>query len=130
MPPTIPASSHSHNEWSSCAMGRLSTAARRGNTIMSKILITMTLVVLISTGCSVAPQESRSAAPTTPIASATAAPAEGTLVAAAKVVPIHQATLSMPSGGIIAEMLVAESTQVQADQVLLRLDQARATAMV
>jgi HlyD family secretion protein len=52
------------------------------------------------------------------------------LVAEARVVPVQRAALGMPSGGIVAAVLAAEGDQVQAGQVLLRLDQARASATV
>src|SRR5207253_2544282 len=60
----------------------------------------------------------------------TRAVAEGALTAAAKVVPVQSAVLSLPSGGTIAEVLVAEGDRVQAGQPLVRLDRARATANV
>jgi HlyD family secretion protein len=45
-------------------------------------------------------------------------------------VPAHSAALGVPTGGIVAEVLVSEGDQVQAGQALLRLDQARAEATI
>jgi len=44
------------------------------------------------------------------------------IVAEARVVPARSATLSLPTGGIVAEVLVKEGDQVTAGQVLARLD--------
>jgi HlyD family secretion protein len=52
------------------------------------------------------------------------------VVADAVVVPVRSASLSLPSGGIVIELLVAEGDQVQAGQLLLRLDAARQAANV
>jgi HlyD family secretion protein len=52
------------------------------------------------------------------------------IVADAVVVPVRDAQLSLPTGGIVAEVLVAEGDQVEAGQVLVRLDSARQEAAV
>ena len=52
------------------------------------------------------------------------------IVAEAVVVPVRDAQLSLPTGGIVAEVLVAEGDQVEAGQVLVRLDSARQEAAV
>src|SRR5262245_9949034 len=67
---------------------------------------------------------------TTEAPSTTPVTAEETLVAEAKVVPAHYAALSLPIGGVIAEVLVQEGEQVQSGQALLRLDRARLAAEV
>ena len=54
----------------------------------------------------------------------------GDIVSDAVVVPVRDAQLSLPTGGIVAEVLVAEGDQVDAGQVLLRLDSARQEAAV
>jgi HlyD family secretion protein len=54
----------------------------------------------------------------------------GDIVADAVVVPVRDAQLSLPSGGIVAELPVAEGDQVEAGQVLVRLDSARQEAAV
>jgi multidrug resistance efflux pump len=52
------------------------------------------------------------------------------VVADAKVVPARSARLSLPSGGIVAEVLVEEGQQVTAGQVLVKLASGRQTAAV
>ena len=54
----------------------------------------------------------------------------GDIVADAVVVPVRDAQLSLPTGGIVAEVLVAEGDQVEAGQVLVRLASARQEAAV
>ena len=44
--------------------------------------------------------------------------------------PARVAGLSLPTGGIVAEVLVAEGEQVAAGQMLVRLDSARQAAAV
>jgi HlyD family secretion protein len=51
-------------------------------------------------------------------------------VADAVVVPVRDAQLSLPTGGIVAEVLVSEGDQVEAGQVLVRLASARQGAAV
>jgi multidrug resistance efflux pump len=52
------------------------------------------------------------------------------VVADAVVVPVQHARLSLPTGGIVAEVLVAEGDAVEAGQMLMRLDSARQAAAV
>jgi multidrug efflux pump subunit AcrA (membrane-fusion protein) len=52
------------------------------------------------------------------------------VVAEAKVVPVQYATLSLPAGGIVGEVLVAEGDYVDAGQVLLRVEAAQQAAAV
>ena len=54
----------------------------------------------------------------------------GDVVADAVVVPVLDAQLSLPTGGIVDEVLVAEGDQVGAGQMLLRLDSVRQEAAV
>jgi multidrug resistance efflux pump len=56
--------------------------------------------------------------------------ASGAVVAEGKVVPVQSAQLSLPAGGIVAEVLVKEGDTVQAGQTLLRLESARQAAAV
>jgi len=98
---------------------------------MKKVLIAViVLSAIVVAGCSATQQGGGPAAPTAQPAPTTRAMAEGTLVAEARVVPIHSAALSMPSGGVVAEVLVTEGDQVKSGQALLRLDRARAEATV
>jgi multidrug resistance efflux pump len=56
--------------------------------------------------------------------------ASNDVVADAVVVPIKSAQLSLPSGGIVAEIAVEEGEQVEAGQVLVRLEASRQAAAV
>jgi multidrug resistance efflux pump len=51
-------------------------------------------------------------------------------VADAVVVPVQSASLSLPTGGIVAEMPIAEGDAIDAGQMLLRLDAAQQMAAV
>src|SRR5689334_12078411 len=98
---------------------------------MKKALIVVATILLLSTGVySVflrgGPADTATQA--TPAAQAVAAAAEEQLVAEARVVPARSAALSLTSGGIVAELLVAEGDRVEAGQPLLRLDHTRASA--
>jgi HlyD family secretion protein len=50
------------------------------------------------------------------------------VVADGRVTPAQEAALSLPIGGIVAEVLIAEGDRVEAGQVLLRLDATRQRA--
>jgi len=97
---------------------------------MKKIWIAVAVVLLVGAGAYAAFLRRAAADTTAQIAPTEPVVAEEQLVAEARVVPVHGAALSLPGGGIVAEVLVAEGDQVQAGQALLRLDQARATAAV
>jgi hypothetical protein len=93
---------------------------------MKRILIGFTVLLLLSTaGYAVVTWRGRqeSAAQLQPLASSLAV--NERLVAEARVVPVQSAALSLPSGGIVAALLVREGDRVQAGQALLRLDRAR-----
>jgi multidrug resistance efflux pump len=62
--------------------------------------------------------------PVTPAAGASLPPvkASGLVVAAAKVMPVRYAALSLQMGGGVAQVLVAEGERVEAGQLLLRLE--------
>jgi HlyD family secretion protein len=82
--------------------------------------VVVALIVVI-----VAPRRNASRRPEAPsqaVEGPTAIEAEG------RVVPVHGVTLSLPSGGTVAEVLAAEGENVQAGQVLLRLTAARQAA--
>jgi HlyD family secretion protein len=99
--------------------------------MMNKLLpVVAVMVATMIAGCTPTPESGGAAAPTALPVPAARVAAAGTLAAEARVMPVQRAALSLPSGGIVAEVLVAEGDQVQAGQVLLRLDQARATATV
>jgi len=52
------------------------------------------------------------------------------VVAEAKVVPVQYATLGLATGGIVSEVLVSEGQDVEAGQVLLRVESAQQAAAV
>ncbi|MGH2542395.1 MAG: HlyD family secretion protein [Ardenticatenaceae bacterium] len=56
--------------------------------------------------------------------------ASGEIVAEARVVPVQSAALSLPTGGIVAEVVIAEGEPVEAGEVILRLDSAQQQAAV
>jgi HlyD family secretion protein len=56
--------------------------------------------------------------------------ADARVLAEAKVVPVREASLSVPTGGIVAEALVHEGDPVEAGQLLLRLTNVRQQAAV
>jgi multidrug resistance efflux pump len=71
------------------------------------------------------------AASDSPMADATEIPpvkAGNEVVADAVVVPVRSAELSLSAGGIVAQVLVSEGEQVEAGEVLLRLEAARQEA--
>src|SRR5262249_35009612 len=98
---------------------------------MKKIWIAVAVVLALAGAGAYAAFMRRGAANTAAqIAPTEPGAAEEQLVAEAKVVPVHSAALSLPSGGIVADVLVAEGDPVQAGQPLLRLDRVRAMAAV
>jgi HlyD family secretion protein len=99
--------------------------------MMNKLLPVVAIVFATAlAGCATGQNSGAAVAPTTlAVPTARVAPA-GTLSAQARVVPVQRAALAVPNGGVVAAVLVAEGDQVQAGQVLLRLDRARAEATV
>jgi HlyD family secretion protein len=97
---------------------------------MKKVLIAAVALLLAGAGIFIAFHNDSAADTTTHAAPATPAQEQDQLVVEARVMPVQRAMLSLPSGGMIAEVLVAEGDHVQAGQVLVRLDRARASAMV
>jgi HlyD family secretion protein len=100
---------------------------------MKKVLIgIVVLAVVVAFGsmlfsCSPpgAPDESETAVEAVPVVRDS-----GDIVADAVVVPVRDAQLSLSTGGVVAEVLVAEGDQVEAGQALVRLDSARQEAAV
>jgi multidrug efflux pump subunit AcrA (membrane-fusion protein) len=79
------------------------------------LLILIPIVLLLLFACSATPQETSTPEPLvedfTPVVSATG-----------KIVPEQVATLSVQSGGIVAEVLVRQGEAVEAGQLLVRLE--------
>ena len=103
---------------------------------MKKVLVGIVVAtVLIGigsalSGCSL---PGASGAPAEPEATVEQVPIvrdSGDIVADAVVVPVRDAQLSLATGGIVSEILVAEGDQVEPGQVLVRLDSARQEAAV
>ncbi len=98
-----------------------------------KLMAIVAVAVLVGavawlSGCgaqSGAPSDGKAAMPTTP-----AVEADSRVVAEAKVVPARSARLSLPTGGVVAEVLVTEGQNVTAGQTLVRLDSSRQAAAV
>ncbi|HEU5097649.1 MAG TPA: HlyD family efflux transporter periplasmic adaptor subunit [Roseiflexaceae bacterium] len=91
---------------------------------MKKLIIGMLILVLLGGGVYFSFGRVALAPAQAPVAAAAPVTASNAIVAEAKVVPIRSATLSLSIGGIVAEVLVKEGDQVQAGQVLARLDDA------
>ncbi len=96
---------------------------------MYKRWIIILLLVTTLVGCS------RSSTPT-PTPFATASPpaagfrSGGGVSASGEVVPARDATLSLPTDGVVSAVLVAEGDEVEAGQVLVRLEAAQQRAAV
>jgi HlyD family secretion protein len=102
---------------------------------MKKLMIGIVVLVIVAggtyaifgrggAGANASPAASE-AAPTLP-----AVKAGNQVLAEAQVVPVQYVALSLPTGGIVAEVHMAEGDRVQADQVLVRLDAAQQAAAV
>src|SRR5262245_9504062 len=87
---------------------------------MKKIIIVIVVLALLGGGAYL--YFGRTKPTEAPIAAAAPVTASNAVVAEAKVVPARSATLSLSSGGIVAEVLVKEGDQVATGQVLVRLD--------
>jgi HlyD family secretion protein len=96
---------------------------------MKKISIGVIVLVLLAGGAYFAFGMNRLAAQPAAAAALPAA-APKAVVAEAKVVPLRSAALSLPIGGMVAEVLVSEGDQVTAGQVIARLDATQLTARV
>lgn len=86
------------------------------------------LIVATIAGCSAPPTPAKptpSAALSSPGVSAS-----GRIIAQGRVTPVKSAALSVPSAGIVAELLVREGDHVDANQVILRLAAAQPKAAV
>jgi HlyD family secretion protein len=101
---------------------------------MNKVLVGIVVVILLVgsgsllAGCS--PPGAPQAEPEATVEQLPVVRDSGDIVSDAVVVPVRDAQLSLPTGGIVAEVLVAEGDQVEAGQVLVRLDAARQEAAV
>jgi HlyD family secretion protein len=92
------------------------------------ICVVLALAVLLIAACGAKPAASGAAA--APTAGLAPVKASGDVTAEGKVVPQRQASLSLPVSGIVAEVVVKEGDQVQAGQLVLRLNNGQQTAAV
>src|SRR5258706_2670546 len=92
---------------------------------MKMVLIAVAAVLLVGAGVYAAFLRGGAADTTAPTAPTTPVAAEENLVAEAQLVPVHSAALSLPSGGIVAQVLLAQGDRVQARPALLPPDPAR-----
>ena len=94
--------------------------------------IPILLLLLMLVGLTVAACASTPGASPTPGVVPTLKPLRSgnRVIAQGKVVPAQSAALSLPTGGIVAEVLVKEGDKVQPNQVLLRLSNKQQTAAV
>jgi HlyD family secretion protein len=96
---------------------------------VKKITIAVCIVALLAGGTYLSlGRGGTTADPTARAAPEPAVKATDQVVAEAKVVPAHSAALSLPTGGIVAAVLIQEGDIVQVGQVLVRLDSRRQQA--
>jgi HlyD family secretion protein len=96
---------------------------------MKKFLIAV-VVLLVAAGAYAFFLRGGAANTTTQAAPVAPVQEEEQVVAEARIVPLHSAALSLPTGGIVAEVLVAEGQHLKPGQLLLRLDAARPNALL
>src|SRR6266536_3513343 len=95
---------------------------KRSFLTMKKVIIVIVILMLLGGGAYFYLGRATPTPAEAPVAAAAPVTASNAVVAEAKVVPSRSATLSLSSGGIVAEVLVKEGDQVTAGQVLARLD--------
>jgi HlyD family secretion protein len=102
---------------------------------MKKVIIAVVVVVVLAgigyfAYSQFGPDNSPSAADPEATVEIPAVKASGDVVSDAVVVPARFASLSLPAGGIVAEVVVEEGDDVQEGDLLLKLDDARQVAAV
>jgi HlyD family secretion protein len=95
-----------------------------------KLILGVVALVLLGGAGALAFQLSRPPAPPPAEPTALAEDTSAVLAVTARVTPLRSAMLSLPSGGVVAEVLVGEGDQVQAGQVIARLTSAQPAARV
>jgi len=111
-----------NNIQSAIANSGSQTIPKRSFLTMKKLIIGIIILMLLGGGAYFYLGRAAPVPAEAPVAAAAPVTASNAIVAEAKVVPARSATLSLSSGGIVAEVLVKEGDQVQAGQVLARLD--------
>jgi HlyD family secretion protein len=94
---------------------------------MKKLIIGLIVIMFVGVGAYFYFARAGAAAQPAVAAPAPAVAASNAVVVGGRVVPARSAALSFETGGTVAEVLVHEGDQVQAGQVLARLDQTRLT---
>ena len=98
---------------------------------MKRILIGLAVLLLLSTaGYVVATWRGRQESAGQPQQMVSSQAGNERLVAEGKVVPLQHAMLSLPTGGIVATVLVTEGDRISAGQLLIQLNRARAEANI
>lgn len=100
---------------------------------MKKIIIGLVIVAVVAAGAYVVwgrGLQAGTSGGAQPTPTMPAVRADSRIVADAKVVPARNARLSMPASGIVAEVLMDEGQQVEAGQVMLKLESSRQAAAV
>lgn len=99
---------------------------------MKKLVIVLAILGVVAVGAYIGLGRPQKPAPAlaqeTVEAPAVEAPTERSVSADGRVAPVRFANLSLPAGGIVAEVLVAEGDETAAGQVLLRLESVRQRA--
>jgi len=96
---------------------------------MKRLVIGLLTLLLIAGGGYVATAGLRGSA-TPPPTTASPVKTNGSIAAEGKVVPVREAQLALPTGGVVADVQVEEGQRVEAGAVLVRLDQAQAESAV
>ena len=97
---------------------------------MKKIIVIGACVLAVLAGGAYGYTQLSRPAPAPVAVAAPPAAADKAVVAEAKVVPARSAALSLPIGGMVADVLVKEGDQVTAGQVIARLDATQLRARV
>jgi HlyD family secretion protein len=97
---------------------------------MYKRCVIILLLVAALVGCRRSPTPTPTPIATAPPPGVGARSIGGTVSASGEVVPARDAALSLPTDGVVSEVLVAEGDEVQAGQVLVRLEAALQRAAV
>jgi HlyD family secretion protein len=99
--------------------------------IMNKSIVVVLLMGMVAmAGCSSPSAGGAQSALPTPNATQAAVKASGKIVAEGRVVPARNASLGFTAAGVVTEVLAVEGAQVQAGQVLVRLDSRQQQAAV
>jgi HlyD family secretion protein len=94
------------------------------------LITTLAALAAASTACGRAAPPTPTPIATSPVVAARSLASAGTVTASGVVVPAQEASLSLPSDGVVAEVLVTEGDRVEAGQLLVRLEAGRQAGAV